>query len=93
MMHIGLLTLEIHLPEAHSLKEKRLVLRSLKDRLRRHNVSVAECDFQDLWQRSTIGIVGIASAQTPLQQMLETVLEEAEEILERNLVSHQLEYL
>jgi uncharacterized protein YlxP (DUF503 family) len=48
-MPVGLLTLELHLPEAQSLKDKRQVLRSLKDRLRRHfNVAVAELDFHYL---------------------------------------------
>jgi uncharacterized protein len=92
-MNIGLLTLEIHIPEAHSLKEKRMVIRSLKDRLRKHNISIAEFDHQELWQRSTIGIVAIASAAGLLEQTLQTVLEEAEEILERNLVQNQIEYL
>ncbi len=46
-MPVGLLTLEIELPEAHSLKDKRQVLRSLKDRLKhRFNVAVAELDHQ-----------------------------------------------
>jgi uncharacterized protein YlxP (DUF503 family) len=92
-MNIGLLTLDIHIPDAHSLKDKRLVIRSLKDRLRRHNISIAECDHQELWQRSTIGIVAIASASGLLDQTLQTVLREAEDILERNLVQHQIEYL
>jgi uncharacterized protein YlxP (DUF503 family) len=48
-MQIGLLTLEIHISEAQSLKDKRQVLRSLKDRLRAHfNVAVAELEHQEL---------------------------------------------
>ncbi len=44
-MPVGLLTLELHIPDAQSLKDKRQVLRSLKDRLRGHfNVAVAELD-------------------------------------------------
>ena len=46
--------LELELPFATSLKDKRQVLRSLKDRLRRKNVSVVEADNQDFWQRATI---------------------------------------
>ena len=57
-MPIGLLTLEIHIPDAQSLKDKRQVLRSLKDRLRAHfNVAVAELEHQELWQRSRVGVV------------------------------------
>lgn len=46
--------LELELPFATSLKDKRQVLRSLKDRLRRKNVSVVEADYQDFWQRATV---------------------------------------
>ncbi len=46
--------LELELPFATSLKDKRQVLRSLKDRLRRKNVSVVEADNQDFWQRATV---------------------------------------
>ena len=59
-MPIGLLTLEIHISDARSLKDKRQVLRSLKDRLRaRFNVAVAELEHQELWQRSRVGVVSI----------------------------------
>jgi uncharacterized protein len=92
-MHIGLLTLDIFLPESHSLKEKRIVLRSLKDRLRTFNVSVAECDHQDLWQRSTLGIVSISSDHGILEKTLNAVAEESEKILNGNLSQYQIEYL
>jgi len=50
---IALLTLDVHIPEAHSLKDKRMVVRRLKDRLRSNfNVAVAEVEHQELWQRS-----------------------------------------
>jgi uncharacterized protein len=46
--------LELELPYASRLKEKRQTLRSIKDRLRRKNVSVVESDHHDLWQRATL---------------------------------------
>ena len=53
MAAIGVLTLEIRVENAHSLKEKRHVVKSLKDRLRhKYNVAVAEIDYQDLWQQA-----------------------------------------
>jgi len=86
-MPIGLLTLEIHLPYAHSLKEKRMVLRKIKDRLRtRFNVSVAELDHQDLWQRSVVGVVSISSDQQSLESLLEAVERESESVLGGDLV-------
>ena len=74
-MPIGLLTLEIYIPEAHSLKDKRQVLRSLKDRLRgKFNVAVAELEDQDSWQRSVVGVVSLANNAGFLEQSLRTVL-------------------
>jgi uncharacterized protein YlxP (DUF503 family) len=93
-MPIGLLTLEIHIPDARSLKDKRQVLRSLKDRLRaRFNVAVAELDHQETWQRSEVGIVSLSNDAAHLEQSLQTVFAEAEEVLGRDLVSHELEII
>ena len=93
-MAIGLLTLEIYIPDSRSLKDKRQVLRSLKDRLRgRFNVAVAELDHQDNWQRAQVGIVSISNDAAHLEQSLRTVLNEAEEVLGRDLASHDLEIL
>ena len=92
-MPIGLLTLEIHIPDARSLKDKRQVLRSLKDRLRGHfNVAVAELEHQDLWQRSVVGVVGISSDERHLEQSMEAVAAESERLLGRDLLSRGIEY-
>jgi uncharacterized protein len=92
-MPIGLVTLEIHIPDARSLKDKRQIIRSLKDRLRGHfNVAVAELDHQDLWQRSLIGVVGISSDGHHLEQSLEAVIAESERLLGRDLIAHEVEY-
>ena len=92
-MPIGLLTLELHLPYAHSLKEKRLVLRKIKDRLRtRFNVSVAELDHQDLWQRSVVGVVSISSDRRNLESVLEEVERESERVLGGDLVAAEKSY-
>jgi len=93
-MPIGLLTLEIYLPEAHSLKDKRQVLRSLKDRLRgKFNVAVAELEGQDSWQRSVVGVVSLANNAGFLEQAMRSVLEDAERQLGRDLAGHELEIL
>ena len=92
-MPIGLVTLEIHIPDARSLKDKRQVLRSLKDRLRGHfNVAVAELDHQDLWQRSVVGVVGISADDQYLSQSMAAVLEASEQVLGRDLISHEIDY-
>ncbi len=74
-MPVGLLTLELHIPDARSLKDKRQILRSLKDRLRRKfNIAIAELDFHDVWQSSTIGIVTLSNAQQHVEESLQHVL-------------------
>jgi uncharacterized protein len=85
-MVIALLTLECHLPMAQSLKDKRMVLRSVKDRLRRFNVAVAEVAHQDLWQRAGIAVVTVAGSETLAQQELEAV-SDAIEAAEPGLVT------
>jgi len=93
-MAIGLLTLDIYVPDSHSLKEKRQVLRSLKDRLRgRFNVAVAELDHHDNWQRAQVGVVSISNNAAHLEQSLRTVLSDAEELLGRDLAGHDLEIM
>ncbi len=93
-MPIGLLTLEIHIPGAHSLKDKRQVLRSLKDRLRgQFNVAVAELDHQELWQRALVGVVSLSGDAKHLEQSLQAVFAESERLLGRDLVGHEIELL
>lgn len=93
-MPVGLLTLDINLPESRSLKDKRQVLRSLKDRLRkRFNVAVAELEHQDVWQRAVIGVVTLADQPGFVEQSLRAVLQDSELQLGRYLVDHQLEIL
>ena len=94
MTTIGLLTLELHLPYAHSLKEKRVVLQRVKDRLRgKFNVAVAELDHQDVWQRALLGVVSISSSEQNLRQVLEGALREAEHLLGEELVRSEIELL
>jgi len=93
-MHIGLLQLDVHIPYAHSLKDKRMALRSLKDRLRkRYNVSISELDHQDLWQRAAVGIVSIGPDAVYLETQLNLALDEVERILPDCTVNGSIEFL
>ncbi|HSM86822.1 MAG TPA: DUF503 domain-containing protein [Candidatus Limnocylindrales bacterium] len=77
-MPIAFLTLEIRIEAAHSLKDKRQVVRSMKDRLRNSfNVSVAELDATDLWQRATLGVVSISDSRDYLDGLMRNVEREA----------------
>lgn len=92
-MPIGLLTLEIQITDAQSLKDKRQVLRSLKDRLRAHyNVAIAELAHQDLWQRSRVGVVTISGDVRHLEESLSQIAAESERMLGRDLVSQETEF-
>jgi hypothetical protein len=79
-MTVGVYTFEIHLPAARSLKDKRQVVRRLKDRLRaRHNVAVSElAEHADLWQRSSIAVVSVASGRSVLEDLFDAIQREAE---------------
>ena len=91
-MPVGLLTLELHIPDAHSLKDKRQIVRSLKDRLRRHfNVAVAEMEYQDVWQRSIMGVVTLSTAEQHVEESLQLVLKEADRILGSFLINQAVE--
>src|SRR3979411_1020252 len=63
VMVVGLLTVELHVPGSQSLKEKRMVLRRIKDRLKKFNVAVSEVDHQDLWQRAALAVVTVSTEQ------------------------------
>jgi uncharacterized protein YlxP (DUF503 family) len=93
-MPVGLLTLELHIADAQSLKDKRQVLRSLKDRLRAHfNVAVAELDFEDTWQRSVVGVVTLSNEEHHVEESLQKILAEADVILGSMVVGHSVELL
>ncbi len=70
-MVVSVIAWELHLEGCTSLKEKRSILRSLKDRLRnRHNVSVAETDHQDMWQRAELCAALVSSDRRMAEQVL-----------------------
>ncbi len=74
-MVVGILRLAFHIPESGSLKSKRRVLKSLKDRLRSaFNVSVAEVDSHDLWQRADVAVALVATDRLFADQQLQTIL-------------------
>ena len=78
-MIVGLITWELHLGACHSLKEKRQIVKSLKDRLhQRFNVSAAETDHHDLWQRAELSVCVVSTDR----RHAEEVLREADRLVE-----------
>ncbi|HZQ90593.1 MAG TPA: DUF503 domain-containing protein [Terriglobales bacterium] len=77
-MPVAHLTVELRIEAAHSLKDKRQAVRSVKDKLRaRFNVSVAELEPDNAWQRATIGVVSISDSRDYLRGLMEKVEREA----------------
>lgn len=73
-MPVAFLTLELHIEAAQSLKDRRQVVRSLKDKLRAgFNVSVAELDASGLWNRATVGVVSISDSHDYLDGLMRKV--------------------
>lgn len=75
MMHIGVCTIELRLPENHSLKGKRSVVKSISTRVSREfNVSIAEVDAQDIWQQAVLGVSCVSSSADYAHGQLERVV-------------------
>jgi len=92
-MTIALLSVECFLPMSQSLKDKRMVLRRIKDRVGAFNVAVAEVAHQDLWQRAGLGIVTVATNDDGASKVLTEVLDEIERLEPGLVTAHQVEYL
>ena len=93
-IHIGILTVEFHIPCSTSLKNKRRVLKSLKDRIRVYfNASVAEVGEMDKWQRSVIGISVIGSDKSYLNGCLDQILSVFDNTSDIQILNHQLEFV
>jgi uncharacterized protein YlxP (DUF503 family) len=71
---VGIVRIELHLPASGSLKAKRSVIRSLKERIRaRVHAAVAEVDHQDLWQRAALGVAVVSAESGQVAEMLQSV--------------------
>ena len=72
---VGLCTIELFIADSQSLKDKRQVLLSLKDRLRqKFNLSVAEVDAQDLWQKAVLALACVSNDGRYVNQILDQAL-------------------
>jgi len=92
-MVIGYLELNIHFPHARSLKDKRQELASLKDRIRqKYNVALAELEFQDVWQRTKIGIVTLNSQPSIVEQILARIRTDVREHTNGELLSSDIQF-
>jgi uncharacterized protein YlxP (DUF503 family) len=74
-MIVGVVRIELFIPESGSLKTKRFAVKSIKDRLiNRFNVSVAEVDNTDKWQRASLGIAAVSNDSKHMESILNNVM-------------------
>jgi uncharacterized protein YlxP (DUF503 family) len=92
-MTVALLSVELYLPMSRSLKDKRMVLRRLKDRIRPGNVSVAEVAHHDLWQRAGLAIVTVANDDQGAEESLGAALREIERLEPGLVTSSRIEHI
>ena len=93
-MVVGVCTIELHLPGIGSLKGKRQILLSLKERIKHaYNVSIAEVDANDLWQRAVLGVACVANDGRHVNQVLESVLNVVRATPSVELMQHHMEIL
>jgi len=91
-MVVGVLRVEMLIPGALSLKEKRMILRSVKDRLKNNfNISVSEVDAHDKWQRAVLGIAGVSKDRKYLNGQLDKVIDFIETFRGIELVDYEME--
>jgi uncharacterized protein YlxP (DUF503 family) len=89
-MFVGIVRIELHIPAATSLKEKRSVVRSLKERIRqRAQASVAEVDYHDLWQRAALGVAVVSGESRQIDELLQVVRNLVEGTFEAQLLDWQ----
>lgn len=92
-MVVALLTIEIHIPGSMSLKDKRIVLNSIRDRIRKKfNVSVAEIDYQDKWQRAVIAFAAVSGSRSMLEEMMQKVFRLLDSDAQFEIVNHGFEF-
>ena len=93
-MFIGCLQVELIIPDSTSLKEKRMVLKSIKQRLQnKFNISVAEIDHQDLWQRATLGIAMVSNQNNHVRQAMDRILNFIDDQDKTQVIDHQIEII
>ena len=89
-MFVGIVRIELHVPAARSLKDKRHVVRSLKERIReRVKAAVAEVDHQELWQRAALGVVVVSGDGGHVHEMLNAVRQIVDRAVEAQVLDWQ----
>ena len=92
-MIVGVLEIEIYLHGCRSLKEKRMVIRSVKDSIsKKFNVSVAEIDFLDKWQRASMAFAKVSNSRSHTEEVLQKIFQLLDKNLNFEIIKYKFEY-
>jgi len=90
-MTVGIARITLFIPESHSLKEKRMVLRRVKDRVRnKFNVAIAEVEENDVWQRAVLGLALLGNDRRFVESALDEVVRFVRDLAETTNVEREL---
>jgi uncharacterized protein YlxP (DUF503 family) len=90
-MTVGIARITLFVPDSHSLKEKRMVLRRVKDRVRnKFNVAIAEVDDNDVWQRGVVGVALLGNDRRFVESSLDEVVRFVREMAEATNVEREI---
>jgi len=93
-MLVGVLILDLYIPASNSLKDKRGILKRLKDRIRnKFNVSVSEIDDQDVWRRAQLAVAHVANRGNLSNSILSQVVNFVEREHDVQILDYRLEFL
>ena len=93
-MVVGILRVELHIPESNSLKAKRQIVKGIKDRIRnKFNVSIAEVDNNDLWQRASLGVSMVSNDKQFVKQVLCSVVDKINQENGAVILDHSIEFI
>ncbi|HMA60491.1 MAG TPA: DUF503 domain-containing protein [Halanaerobiales bacterium] len=92
-MFVGVITVELQIPMAQSLKDKRSIIKSLTDKCKnKFNVAVAEVDNKDLWKNATLGLVTVTSDRRYLDKVINKIISFIEDFPGVYLYNHTVDY-
>jgi uncharacterized protein YlxP (DUF503 family) len=93
-MTIGILKLTLFIPASNSLKEKRMVLHSLKARLRNNfNVAVSQIGDEDKWQKAALAVVGVEKSRNNMNSVLSNIVNFISELKTADLINYEMELI
>lgn len=93
MAIIGFCCFDIYLPGCHSLKDKRVILSSIKQKLRKdYNIAISELDYNDFWQRTLLGVVTVSNSEKNVNNIFDKILLYLENVPSIEVIKQERSY-